>query len=99
VQHVEERGEQRLEILFVRLVGREARLKRRTCCGARPFAVNLEELRRLLRDDVCVAAPMPLAVTDLSSLACPHSSDWRLRQFRFLLAAPEWVRRTPKDSM
>src|SRR5258708_278574 len=52
VQHVEERSEHRLEVLFVRLVGREARLKRGTRLRSETFAVNLEKLRSLPRDDV-----------------------------------------------
>ena len=55
VQNVQERCQHRLEILFVRLVGGEASLK----CGQRlrrqSFPVNLQQLRRLLRDYVLCA--------------------------------------------
>src|SRR6267154_2456680 len=52
VQHVEKGSQYRLEILFVRLVGSETCLKLRTRLRGKTFAVNLEELRGLLCDDV-----------------------------------------------
>src|SRR5215469_3620880 len=52
MQHVQKRREYGLEVLFVRLIGRQTRLEFGACLGRQTFAINLQNLCDLLRNDI-----------------------------------------------